>query len=261
MIKHVRVWVQLTNCAFMSYATNRIDTVSYFIGKIIRFGFFALMIFSIFRFTDNISGYGKYEALLFFLTFNLIDSLAQALFRGVYVFKNDIQRGQLDYLLPKPVNTLFYILSRLTDLLDIIFSSILIVLTILVIQRLPLTWGWAEMAWYILLIILGMIIVMGMHVLTAAITIRTEESDSVIWLYRRGLYLGSFPPEIFNSAFQFFFTFILPIFVIVAFPVKGLLGLLSWQNILLAFLITGLWIYGSILFWNNSLKKYSSASS
>ncbi|HLC69670.1 MAG TPA: ABC-2 family transporter protein [Patescibacteria group bacterium] len=261
MKKHARVWLQLTNCAFMSYTTNRLDTFSYFIGKTVRFGFFALMIFSIFRFTDNISGYGKYEALLFFLTFNLIDSLSQALFRGVYVFKPDVQRGQLDYLLPKPVNTLFYILSRLTDMLDIIFSLLLIVLTMLVIQRLPITWGGVEMGWYTVLIILGLLIIIGIHILTVAITIRTEESDSIIWLYRRGLYLGSFPPEIFNSTGQFLFTYILPIFVIVAFPVKALLGLLDWQNILAALGLTILWLGGAILFWKSSLKKYSSASS
>jgi len=44
-------------------------------------------------------------------------------------------------------------------------------------------------------------------------------------------------------------------------PAKALLGLLSWQWVVLAFLISGLFLWGSLKFWKYALSKYSSASS
>ncbi len=138
MKKYYKVWKQLSSCAISSYLSNRIDSSCYFAGKIIRFAFFLLLIFSIFKFTDTMAGYGKYEVILFFLTFNLMDTLAQAFFRGIYYFKNDVRKGNFDYVISKPVNPLFYSLARMTDILDIIFLLPIISLVIYTIFKLSI---------------------------------------------------------------------------------------------------------------------------
>jgi ABC-2 type transport system permease protein len=110
-------------------------------------------------------------------------------------------------------------------------------------------------------VFLGMIIVLGLHIITASICMRTMESDNVIWLYREAMTLGRFPPEIFSPFIQALFTFVFPIIVIVAFPTKILLGTLSWYWMLYAGLYTVLFIVFSLWLWQNSLKHYASASS
>jgi len=57
--KYVRIWKQLSSLAIGSYLSNRIDSAAYFAGKVVRFGFFLLLIISIFSFTDNLAGYTK----------------------------------------------------------------------------------------------------------------------------------------------------------------------------------------------------------
>lgn len=261
MKKYIRVWKQLSNCAVSSYLTNRIDSTAYFIGKLIRFGFFILLIFSIFRFTDNLAGYGKFEVILFFLTFNLLDVASQSLFRGIYMFKEDVRRGNFDYVISKPVNSLFYSLLKLTDILDLIFLIPIIALLIFTVWKLQMAITFLNLALYLFLVFTGLLIILGIHIISAGITIRTQEGESFIWLYRDTMSIGRFPPEIFSPSVQIFLTFILPIIIIVGFPAKALLGILSWQWIIFACVYAIVFFSLSVLFWKWNLKKYSSASS
>src|SRR4030066_1755768 len=118
---HFRVWRRLSALAIGASLSSRVASATFLLGKLVRFRFFPLLIVSIFRFTKTMAGYTQYEVILFYLTFNLIDVFAQAFFRGIYLFKNDVMRGTFDYVLSKPVNALFYSMSRLTDILDIVF--------------------------------------------------------------------------------------------------------------------------------------------
>ncbi len=260
-MKYFKVWKQLSSNAISSYLTNRIDAASYFIGKLIRFGFFLLLIFSIFNFTDSLAGYGKYEVILFFLTFNLVDVLAQAFFRGIYLFKDDVRLGNFDYIISKPINPLFYALTRLTDILDIIFLAPIILLIIYIIPQLSVAVTWINVLFYIVFLIMGQIIILGIHILSACVTIWTMESENFIWLYRESMTIGRFPPEIYSSFIQFVFTFIMPIIIVVAFPTRALLGLIDFNSILIAAGITVIFFGGSLFLWKISLRHYSSASS
>lgn len=261
MKKYIRVWKQLTNCAVSSYLTNRIDSATYFIGKLIRFGFFILLIFSIFRFTDNLAGYSKYEAMLFFLTFNLVDVGAQAFLRGIYMFREDVRRGNFDYVISKPVNSLFYSLTKLTDILDILFLVPIITLIIFTVWKLQMAITFLNLALYLFLVFTGLLIILGIHIISAAVTVWTEESENLIWLYRETMTIGRFPPEIFSPAIQIIFTFVLPIIIVVGFPAKALLGLLNWPWIIFACVYAIAFFSLSVLLWKWSLKRYSSASS
>ncbi len=261
MRKYFKIWKQLTNCAVSSYLSNRLDSFCYFLGKLVRFGFFLLLIISIFRFTNELAGYSKYEVILFFLTFNLVDVLAQAFFRGIYLFREDIRKGNFDYILTKPVNPLFYSLTRLTDILDIIFLLPIIILIIYTAFKLKIVLSILNISAYIFFVVLGVLIIVGIHIVSACITIWTVEGENFIWVYREAMTVGRFPPEILSSFMQFIFTFVMPVIIIVAFPVKAFLGILSLSWMLIALFYTFIFFMGSLWLWRISLKKYSSASS
>ncbi len=259
--KYWRTWRQLSNCAISSYLSNRVDSSSFFIGKLVRFVFFLVLILSIFNHTDLMAGYGKYEVILFFLTFNLIDVIPQALFRGIYLFREDVRKGNFDFILSKPINPLFYSLTRLTDVLDTIFLLPVIALLVYVVFQIPGGVEFSNLFAYILFLLLGLIIVVAIHIISACITIWTLESGNFIWFYRESMTIGRFPPEILSSTVQLLFTFIMPIILIVGFPAKILLGALSFKWALFGAIYTFLFLAFSLWFWQVSLKKYSSASS
>lgn len=259
-MKYPRVWKQLSGMAFSTFLSNRIDAFSYIAGKLIRFLFFLLLIVSIFNFTPTLAGYSQYEVLLFFITFNIIDVLGQAFFRGIYLFKYEVNKGNFDFVLTKPANALFYSLARLTDLLDFMFLIPILGTLLYIIYRLPPV-NIADIILYIFFIIVGLVILMAIHVLSAAITIWSMESENVLWFYRDAMSFGRFPPELFSSAIQIVFTFVFPIFVMFAFPAKALLGILSVQSMILGVLIAAVFFSISLILWNVALRAYSSASS
>jgi ABC-2 type transport system permease protein len=259
--KYFRIWKQLSSLAVGSSLSNRIDSAAYLVGKLIRFGFFLLLIASIFRFTDTLAGYSKYEVILFFLTFNLIDVFAQALFRGIYVFRYDISRGNFDFVLSKPVNPLFYSLSRQTDILDFIFLLPIGALIAYVVAKLPDPVGLSGVILYGSFVLTGMIIALGIHIISASVTIWKIESENFIWLYRESMTIGRFPPEIYSPAVRAFFIFAIPIITIVAFPVKAILQALDWKWMVFALVYAGGFFAFSLRLWEWSLNKYGSASS
>lgn len=259
-MRYIKIWRKLSALAIGSYLSNRIDASSYLIGKLIRFFAFVLFIVTIFNFSDTMVGYGKYEVLLFFLTFNLVDVLPQAFFRGIYLFRQQVIKGDFDYALARPVNPLFYTLTQLTDILDIIFLLPIVSLIIYTIGKLGIIVTLGGVLTYIIFVIISQLIIIAIHILSACVTIWTLESENIIWFYRESMTIGRFPPEVYGKAIQFVFTFIMPVIMVVAFPVKALLGDLNlwWVAVFLFYSI--LFFIISILFWNMSLKKYSSAS-
>lgn len=258
---YFRIWKQLASCAIQSTLSNRIDSLGYLLGKLVRFGFFWLFLVSIFQHTSDIAGYSKYEVLLFYVTYNLMDILPQIFFRGIYWFRHDVMQGNFDFVLVKPVKPLFYTLSRFTDLLDMIFIVPVLFLFVFVISKLGASISLFNAAAYLIFLVFGFITVLAIHILSASITMRTLESENFIWAYRGAMTMGTFPPEIFSNTVKYIFTFGMPIMIIVAFPAKALLGMLSLQWGIIGAIYSLLFFSFSIWLWNRNLKYYSSASS
>lgn len=261
MRKYFRVWKQLAILSISSYFSNRIEYGSYFVGKILRFLFFLAMILAIFSHTKSLAGYSKYQVIIFFLTAFLVDSLGQAFFRGIYLFRQDVQKANLDYIISKPINPLFFVLTRSTDILDIFFLVPVILLIIYVFFKLGILSSFLALLLYTLFIGLSLLITSALHIMSAATTIFTMDSETFIWLYRSSLFAALFPPEIFPRSVQHIFTFVMPIVVVVAFPAKAVLGLITLQNTLVGLAVAFVFFFGSLLLWKTALKHYSSASS
>lgn len=241
--------------------SNRIDGITYLLGKVLRFGFFLLFIVSIFRHTDSLAGYSRDEVLLFFLTFNFIDVMTQVFFRGVYVFKHDIRLGSLDYTLIKPVNALFYSLSRMIDFLDTLFIIPITVFLIVLLVKMGIVFHFASLAAFAGFLTMSFLIIAGFHILSLAMTVWTSESENVIWMYRESMTLGRFPPEILSAKMISFFTYVIPIVVIVSFPTRALLGDIGLREFFIAVSVAAYFFAFSLFVWRQSMMKYASASS
>ena len=52
----------------------------------------------------SLGGYNPLQMLVFYLCFNIVDTIGQLLFREVYRFRSLIVTGGLDMVLVKPLN-------------------------------------------------------------------------------------------------------------------------------------------------------------
>ncbi len=116
-MKYFRVWRRLAVMSFLVQAESFVSSFGYLLGKFVRIGFFLFFLTSIFKHTDAIAGYSMEEIALFFITFNVVDIIAQLFFRGIYGVRSLIREGDFDYFLIQPTNILFRVAFHSVDFL------------------------------------------------------------------------------------------------------------------------------------------------
>jgi len=257
--KYFKVWWLLTKNSFMSALSNRLGSFFFLLGKLIRFFIYMLFIVFLLKGTNSLAGYNLNQTMFFYLTFNLVDIISQFLFREVYRFRPQIIEGSFDLVLSKPINALFKSLLGGADLLDLFTIPPLIIALIFVSRGLnPSIFS---VVLYILLIFNSLIIAASFHIFVLGLGIVTLEIDHTVMIYRDLANLGRFPIDIYKEPLKGVITFIIPIGTMMTLPAKTFMNLVSFNVVIMSFVVGGLFLFLSIKFWNFALTKYSSASS
>lgn len=259
--KFFRVWWKITLLAVQSQLLNVVATTLFIIGKVARFVFYFIFLFQILSSSNGLVGYSLQETIMFFLIFNLVDILAQALFRGVYHFRPLIVSGDYDLDLLKPMPSFFRPIFGMADIFDFITLFPLGILIISFMISNHLLVSHVQTLLFLLLLVNSMILAFSLHLSVCSVGILTTEIDHLVWIYRDLTSMGRFSTDIYPPVIQKILTFTVPVVILMTVPAKALLGLLSWQWVLLAFIIGILSLWLALKFWRYALRRYSSASS
>ena len=257
--KYLKVWWLLCKNSFMSTLANRLGSTFFLLGKIIRFFIYILFIVFLLKGTNTLAGYNLNQTMFFYLTFNLVDITSQFLFREVYRFRRQIVEGSFDLVLSKPINALFRSLFGGADILDLFTIPPLIIAIIFVSKGLDP--NIVSIILYVLLILNSLVIAASFHILVLGLGIISFEIDHTVMIYRDLANLGRFPIDIYKEPLKGVLTFIIPIGTMMTLPAKTFMNLVSFNAVLISFVIGVIFLFLSIKFWNFSLTKYSSASS
>src|SRR5688572_404016 len=158
MKKYLRIWCRLALMGFKIQTTHPLSSAGYLLGKLVRIAFFLVFLSAIFKHTNEVAGYSLEEVALFFLTFNLVDILAQLFFRGIYGIRALIREGDFDYFLIQPANVLYRIAFNTVDFLDVVTALPVFGMIYYVLQQLPGGIQPDRLLLYILLCLNGMVI-------------------------------------------------------------------------------------------------------
>lgn len=257
--RYFRVWWIMSRNSFQVVLTRRKLFFIFFTGKVLRFAFFLGFLFFLVKGSSSIAGYSFNEIVFFFLTFNLVDVLAQFFFREVYRFRHMVVSGNLDYVLIKPVSALFRSLMGGADIIDLITIPPLIYAIIYVGKMLNPTS--TQVIFFAFLVLNGLMIAMAFHILVLALAVITLEIDHSIMIYRDITNLGRLPIDIYKEPLKGILTFLIPVGIMITLPAKALMGFVSLSGVLGSLMLGSVLIFLSTKFWNSALKKYTSASS
>jgi len=235
---------------------GRVGVIVFTIGKVIRFAFLFALLFFIFSKTRVLKGYSMQQAILFYMVFNLIDTVSQILFREVYRFRSLVVNGSLDTILLKPYHPFLRILVGGVDILDVILLIPYTVITVYIASAHTL--AIQNIFLFFFLLANGIWIATSFHILVLALGILTTEVDHTILIYRDMTSLGRFPMAIYQEPIRAIFTFIIPIGIMSSFPAEALLGLLSWDRLAVSFVISSILFIVAMATWNYALKHYQS---
>jgi len=255
--KYWLVWWTSAKLSLSSNMATRGASGLFILGKLFRFGAFVYFLFVLGGGVNEVSGYNLSALIIFFLVFNLFDLFGQLFFRGIYRFRQQVVSGEFDFRLVKPISPLFQALTRHTDFLDIPLLLMVIVALVGNIDLVPAGSWWI----FGLVSLAGFILITAIHVVVASLGVITTEVDHSIMIYRDLAMMARFPVDIYTDAIRGLLTFVIPIAIIFTYPAKAFLGLLTWENGLVAFGVSLLFLYISLKLWRYALTQYSSASS
>jgi len=256
----------------MTFRANfLIDTFTSIAWVAINLAFYVL----IFEYAPMIgegTGWGKYEFFLFLSTTLLVNSVVQCLFMtNADELSEMIRTGSLDFALLKPIDTQFLVSLQRIDwsaLGNLAFGLCLMGYAFARLGYLP---GPAEIAWYLLYVACGVAILYALMISLAASSVWLGRNQNLydFWFYITNF--ARYPREIYRGTYgdplRWFFTFIIPVLVVINVPARFLVRPLRPQTpedwlvpafallAALASLAASRWIF------NRALASYRSASS
>jgi len=256
----------------MTFRANFIiDTVASICWVGINLSFYLL----IFQYTGMIgagTGWGKWEFFLFLSTGLLINSTVQALFMtNADEFSELIRTGGLDFALLKPIDTQFLVSLQRIDWSsagNFVFGLVLLVFSLFQLGYAP---GPVEVVLYLLYLVCGVTILYALMIAMAASSVWLGRNQNLFdfWFYITNF--ARYPMEIYQGRFgtplRWFFTFIIPVLVVVNVPARFLVQPLQPQTLadwlLPAFALAAavLSLLASRWVFNRALVSYRSASS
>lgn len=262
----------------MTFRTNFIlQCVSSLGWTAMNVGFYLI----IFEHTTSIgegTGWDRDRFFLFIATTWFINSLVQAFFMpNAQEFSEMIRTGGLDFALLKPIDTQFLISFRRVDwsqLSNFFVGGVIAAVSLWNLGHRevdPMVPSPLSVVLYLIFLVCGILIMYSLMVALSATSVWLGRNQS---LYNFWFYITNFsryPMEIYNRGWGRplfgFFTFVIPILLVVNVPARLLAKPLSpradweWQIVVWAAVVTVLSVVASRWLFRKSLLSYRSASS
>ncbi|HMQ32213.1 MAG TPA: ABC-2 family transporter protein [Chloroflexaceae bacterium] len=215
-----------------------------------------------FRFTGTLGGWTLPQALLVVGLFRIFEGVIDGVMRpNITRIVEYIQKGTLDFVLLKPVDSQFMASLRQLNLMtvpDFLVGFALIAYGLWLQRLLPSAQAVVTFA---LLMACGLVIAYSLWMLlttTAFWLVRVENIAEVLTAVYE---TGRFPVSAFGTALRILLTFVVPIAFMTTFPAAALLGTLEPLYLGLAPLMAAALLLASRGFWRFALRSYTSASS
>jgi ABC-2 type transport system permease protein len=224
------------------------------------------------------SGWGKYEFFVFLATTWLINSLVQTFFMSnADEYSELIRTGNLDFALLKPIDTQFLVSFQKMDWSALsTFTAGIILLSVALWQLAtrpenPITITPWMLVLYVIYLLCGVAILYSLMISLASTSIWLGRNQTLydFWFYITNF--ARYPMEIYDRGWGVplggFFTFVVPVLVVVNVPARILAqplrprSSLSWQLACFALLATAVSLLASRWVFKRALLSYRSASS
>ncbi len=226
----------------------------------------------IFQFTTSIgenTGWGKYEFFVFLATTLFINSIVQAFFMpNCEEFSELIRTGGLDFALLKPIDTQFLVSLHKIDwssLSNFIFAACLLAYSLAHLPQWPTP---VQAVLYPVYVVCGVAIMYSLMITLSATSVWLGRNQTLydFWFYITNF--SRYPMEIYRGPvgqpLRWFFTFIIPVLVVVNVPAQLMakpLEAQSWPLVGFALVATAASLWCSRYIFNSAMLSYRSASS
>lgn len=265
-IRYLRLYGSLGRFALareLSFRGNFLAKVSV---EVLWLGILMAFYRTVFARTSTIATWSEPEYLFFVGCFFTLNGLIETLFlENCDGFAELIRTGDLDFLLLKPIDEQFLITCRKVDWSTA--PNVIMGAFVMVASLIQMHWVFDPMRIVAFFVSLGCGVLIAysfMLVLTSISVwmVRNQSLMEMWWLFSS---LARYPKEIFKNTWAEgignFFTYVLPILLVVNVPARAMVKALEWPTIAGTLVATIFAIIISRKFFHKALRSYRSASS
>ena len=262
VLRFTRLWFAF----FRNSLTRDMEFKMNFIGNLfidsIFYGSLFFFFSVIFSYVDALGDFSK-EAVIIFLIVTYLTDTVFIFFFGSNTFQVNrmVVRGDLDMLLLKPVNPLFFISFRYVSTYALIS---IVILSGLLLRMTSLYSSYIGLANYMIFLVsflLGILILYCVEFIIACLVFWYKNFSVGGWLASELTKYSRRPDSIYTGAFRKALFSFFPMALVSSLPARMLLFGPNINLLLLQILITSISIMLTIFVWNRGLIKYDSASS
>lgn len=230
---------------------------------------FSLVLFLeiIFRNTNSLAGWSKAEMFVLFGTYSLLRGVSNTLFYGnLSQIPTYVRKGDMDFILTKPVNAQFFVSLRYLGLDDLGQSIAACFVIGYGWLQLPVkTVSLAALGDFGFLMGCGLVLFYSLNMILMTLAFWLVQLDNLMVLADTVFQVARQPIDIFRVfglVPKFVLTYIVPLAFLACIPVKTLFYNVNAAPVLMtAAALAALFLTFSVLFWNVATRNYSSASS
>lgn len=216
----------------------------------------------IFNHIGDIAGWSFNDTLVLSGIFMITHAIAWLFYKGgISQMDQLINKGDLDWLLVKPVDTQFLATCHRVDVEDGARSIVGIAVIIIGLQNAPVFETLIMLPVFLLTFICGQIILYSISLAIKTISFKSIQgwsTNSISWRFHE---LARYPTDIYKGTLRIIYTYIFPLIFIATVPAKALTGRITVSLVFGSILAATLTFLISRQIWKFALKRYSSASS
>jgi ABC-2 type transport system permease protein len=261
-LHYLRVWLACARYSIVRTMMFRFDFLMWSLVELFWMSVNVLLVGVIFRHTNSIAGWSKYEMLLLVGTSMLLQRLMMGFFwSNLFELGRNIRTGQFDFLLAQPGQPLFMVSTRKLDPDGLINSFVAIAVVVYSARQLGLHPDLFHIALYVGMLGCGLVIHYAAVLLIVSTTFWIIGSQGIEGTYFTLFEFARLPREAFRGVSNVLFVFALPAVVTTFVPASLLIHGFRPVHVLWLGGVALAWLALSIFVFNCGLRRYSSASS
>lgn len=191
-----------------------ISSVGMFFSSLVTLGVFWV----IFDTVPDLAGWSLMEMTFIYAFYMIAISPMQVIFDHFWQLRFNLQQGNFLKYYFRPLNMMFYYTSEMFDLKGLTQFFVGIALLVYTANQLHITWTFARVALLFVTLFSAALVQISIVVLAACAAFWILDSYPVLGLAWRLREFAPYPMTIFDGAFRFTFTYILPIGFIAFYP-------------------------------------------
>ena len=265
MFHYLRIWFASARYSIVRTLMFRGDFLVWSIVELLWMTVNLLMISVIYRHTNSVAGWSKYEMVLLVGTSMLIQRFLMGFFwSSIFEMGRNIRTGYFDFYLAQPGNVMFMATTRKLDPDGLVNSVVAMGVVYYATRELGLHPGFAEVALYACMVFSGLVVHYSIMVLSISLAFWLTSAQGIEGSYFTLTEFSRLPKEAFKGLVtRVLFVWLLPVVVISNAPARLLLPRygFEWKWAGALFLFAALWLALAVFVFHRGLRRYASASS